>query len=106
MAKKTSKSLNPEQVAQKAKPNWKPVPKAPEAAEDRGYAQTDSVTPELDALYRKYFGADATGARAVGKPTSAKRSKMVVMEAKNPADHRLGTKVVLVEGNKVVGEQG
>jgi hypothetical protein len=109
MAKKTARSLSAEQVAQKAKPNWKAVAAAPAA--DNPYrslrpARPDAATPELDVLYRKYFGADQVQTTKAKKTTRPKQSKMVVMEPKNAADTSPGRKTVLVEDGKIVGEQG
>ena len=109
MAKKPSKSMSAEQVAQKAKPNWKPVPaEAADPASDRyRKAEPDAQTPELDALYRKYFGAQAEDARRARKAAPPKQSKLVMMEPKNASDaRRVGRKVVLVEDGEVIGEQG
>lgn len=99
-------------MAQKAKPNWKAVATAP--VEDNPYSsmrleKPDATMPELDVLYRKYFGADrmaAHSARKAAQPKQAKRSKMVVMEPKKAADRSLGRKTVRVENGQVVGEQG
>ena len=109
MAKKTTTSTA-EQVAQKAKPNWQPVP-AGEGQDNNEITPSaaDAQTPELEALHRKYFGASAeamTSAVPAVDSKPVKSSKMVVMEPKNAADSRQGRKTVLVENGKVIGEQG
>ncbi len=109
MAQKTTTSTA-EQVAQKAKPNWKPVPaNTGQDGNDILPSAADAQTPELEALHRKYFGASTealTSAVRAVKSKPVKKSKMVVMEPKNAVDARQGRKTVLVEDGKVIGEQG
>ena len=100
--KQKTRSLKPEQVAEKAKKHWKAVP--PLAADSSRRVPAEAASPELDVLKQKYFG------NASSKSTGTKASKrtnttIVLMEPKTP-DDRVGRKAVLVDKGKVVGEQG
>src|SRR5262249_40358160 len=110
VAKKITESTSAQQIAQKAKPNWRPVPRESAESLTDAYltAKPDAQTPELDALMRKYFGDTAENYRAEAKkPAPPQKSELVVMEPKNASDARpVGRKRVLVEDGKVVGEQG
>jgi hypothetical protein len=92
------------EAAKKAKPNWRAVT----TGADDPYTSdsADAHTPELDALYEKYFGRDDRPG-ALELESAGGESEIVVMEPKDPAQaRRLGHKSVIVRGGRVIGEQG
>lgn len=104
MAKRQSaKTMTPEQVAQKAKPNFKAVTYT--ASDARPGVKPDAAVPGLDALHQKYFGKAPSRAASEAK-AGASEVQMVVMEPKTSTDAPFGRKRMLVDKGKLIGEQG
>jgi hypothetical protein len=101
--KANSKKMTPEQAAEKAKPKWRVVKAAATVRE--GGAKADGASPELKQLQKKYLG-DTTTAASIQTDKKKGDLDIVLMEEKNPVDVRVGRKSVIVDGNKVIGEQG
>ena len=102
MPKKQSKTLTPEQVAERERPSWKVV--QPYSADVSRRVAADAFTPELDELQQKYAPSEKPVKRR--KRPANSDTKMLLMEPKTPTDSRTGRMAVLVSGDKVVGEQG
>ena len=101
MSKRT-KWPKPEEVAAKQKPNWEPL--APEDQSTHPSAPPDEVTPELDDLRRKFLGEDAG---QVPMPADVEPTALVPMVPKTRTDTPSpGAKRLIVQGKKVIGEQG
>lgn len=105
-SKQTRTKTGPERAAEKAKPNWRAIPRV--VSESERKSEADVSSPELATLRRKYLGEVAAADSSAGKAKQQKKSdlQMVVLEEKNASDTRVGRKVVLVQKNKIVGEQG
>ena len=101
MAKKSKRSLTPEEVAEKSKKGWKAIT-VPQADVSPGDAP-DAVAPELGVLKKRYGMANRDIKKKAKKLSDM---QMVIVQPPAATDTRAGRKVVLVEDGKNVGEQG
>jgi len=99
-----ARKLTPEQAAERAKPKWRAVKSSGSASEGGGADTAAMCSPELKDLQKKYLG-DSKSADSLPKDTGADLD-IVQMEEKNPSDARVGRKAVIMDGNKIIGEQG
>ena len=104
MAKKDKRSPTPTQIVERAKPGWKVVD-VPVADAARRVA-AEACSPEMDELRRKYLGASAPKTRAAVRNSRNSELKLMQVEPRTPTDTRVGRKVVVVDKQKIVGEQG
>ena len=102
---------NPKQIAEEAMPGWKAVEELP-GVDALVEHHIDQAGVDLDRLKRKYFGEAAggrdssVGAAARRGPSDAEQSDLVIMERVDGRDDSGGRKTVVVQGDKIVGQQG
>ena len=110
MSKKMSKKRSPEQVAEAAKIGWRAVKiqKSEDMSVDGDHHQAaDAAVPELDVQRNKYGRRSKKAKQLVqGHVGGSKDLSFVTMEPEIPTDAHIGRKVIVVDDDQVIGEQG
>jgi hypothetical protein len=93
-------ALKARRIAEKAKPNMQFAEAVPDS--DAAGAAPDATTPEVEQVSRKY------GFTAPKPAKQGKTLHMIPMKPKKVTDSRVGEqkRVIIVDNEKVVGEQG
>ncbi len=109
-------TLSPSKIAEQAMPGWRAVEDQPSTRFTSGPPpQIDRVAPDMDVLRRKYLGTSSCPAATTEAPQSGSEEVktedrgplyFVVLEPRSGSENRMGHKVAVVSGNRVVAVQG
>jgi hypothetical protein len=108
MVKKPKKPFKPEEVAAQYKSTWQPLQQVPtDTADQTGAHPPDDVSPELAELRRKFLGDEKATVEMSTDAAEAEPTTLVPMVPKDRTDEPSpGAKHLVVQGTKVIGEQG